>query len=579
MTTPGLPVIGTVPAQAYEAGRVRELGDMTEETARDAIEAPLFAAYGQMFPQWTALWNGFTSLQDFLHNLALAIGANPLANTIAGLFEGIGDFLGDLPTLRQIINQVIDILNGLIVTPINNAVQGIKDWFADLLNWRSTTSSNVDTIATNINNAMTGGVKTGSGIFAGVYDNLVDLFTRASDAEAKAADAQSTLQKLLNRDEAEQSGGASGGDDFNRPNSTDLGPNWAQFALGANPNARIEIENNATHITGAGTGQPEDTHLYGLWTGADKPVTDHVQTTMIATGRFGNLGEPLTGAIARWDGQFVGVNPRNAVLLTYGRSRTLSLVKYVEGVRTVMASREVTVNAGERLQMRCGTLSNPKQFQALVNGTIILDTTDVNTAMGAGFREVGMYYLIDSFFNVGVLPASLTDWSFSDIPGAGSISGNAFRVYRSSLSNIAVSASSQVPAGFFTQADIAPNLAPALTDLGRGVFVIPKSGWWDIEFKVDGQRSGTGQGVWVVDLRLYYGANLEFNTLIGKPTYVKTADSSSTYQIPGGLEARCRRYFPAGYKIAPGFGDDCDMTHVIAEASGSMVSFSAVLLS
>ncbi|QNL30490.1 minor tail protein [Gordonia phage SpeedDemon] len=529
------------------------------------------------------LFDSFLPIQDFVKAVVDTMGGDPgaLGRFLGTWLESI-DWLNvenwsfeipGLDLLQRVVNQVMDILNGLIVTPINNAVAGIKDWFSDLLNWRTTTRGDVDTIAQNINAAITGGQGSGSGIFAGVFDNLFALSSRASDAESKAADAQSTLQKLLNRDEAEQSGGASGGDDFNRANSADLGPNWQQFARGADPTAHITIENNATRVLGGGV-----THVYGLWTGADKPVTDHVQTTMIATGRFGSLANPQTGAIARWDGQFVGNNPRNAIALTYSASRELALVKYVEGVKTVMAARQVSVNAGERLQMRCGTLSNAKQFQALVNGTVILDTTGNDTAMGEGFREVGMYYLIESWFGAGVMPAPLTDWSWSDIPGAGSISGNGFRVYRSSLTNIAVSAESQVPAGFFTAADIAPNLLPALTDRGRGVFVIPKSGWWDIEFKVDGQRTSTGAGTYVVDMRLYYGANLEFNTLIGKPSFTRV-EGSGTYQIPGGLESRCRRYFPAGYKIAPGFGPDCDITQVIAEASGSMVSFSAILLS
>lgn len=44
--------------------------------------------------------------------------------------------------IKTMLQQIADILNGLVVTPINSAVSGVADWFAGLLGWQSTTTAN-----------------------------------------------------------------------------------------------------------------------------------------------------------------------------------------------------------------------------------------------------------------------------------------------------------------------------------------------------------------------------------------------------------------------------------------------------
>lgn len=48
---------------------------------------------------------------------------------IASLSDGVGI---DLPNLSAMLNQIIDIFNGLVVTPINTAIQGVKDWWVSV---------------------------------------------------------------------------------------------------------------------------------------------------------------------------------------------------------------------------------------------------------------------------------------------------------------------------------------------------------------------------------------------------------------------------------------------------------------
>lgn len=60
----------------------------------------------------------------------------------ASIFEGTVGAESLPEKLQKVINQITDILNGLIVTPINEAVQGVKDWFDALLNFRTGTAWN-----------------------------------------------------------------------------------------------------------------------------------------------------------------------------------------------------------------------------------------------------------------------------------------------------------------------------------------------------------------------------------------------------------------------------------------------------
>ena len=48
------------------------------------------------------------------------------------------------------VNQIGDIFNGLIVTPINSVVAGVADWFAGLLGWRTSTTSQVISVTSQV---------------------------------------------------------------------------------------------------------------------------------------------------------------------------------------------------------------------------------------------------------------------------------------------------------------------------------------------------------------------------------------------------------------------------------------------
>ncbi|MDF3280498.1 hypothetical protein [Gordonia sp. N1V] len=185
----------------------------------------------------------------FFEGLSKLPGFGDLIEIITGIEDGDTDDLGTwinglktilsggtvtgLPTLGGALNlgglqtmlqQIADILNGLVVTPINSAVQGVKDWFAGLVGWRSTTDTNVATatsnaasassaasaaqtasnqIAQNINNAISGGAAAGTGAIAQAFDTVASIFGLAGAASATATAvatqaAQSAAQQNAN---------------------------------------------------------------------------------------------------------------------------------------------------------------------------------------------------------------------------------------------------------------------------------------------------------------------------------------------------------------------------------------------
>lgn len=97
-----------------------------------------------------------------------------------------------LPTIQSMVNQISDIFNGLIVTPINAAIQGVKDWFADLVGWRSTTTTNVSAVEAKSQ---------------GILDAAFNGYHGTSSVGANLNDLSSTMANVDNRISALERGG------------------------------------------------------------------------------------------------------------------------------------------------------------------------------------------------------------------------------------------------------------------------------------------------------------------------------------------------------------------------------------
>lgn len=92
-------------------------------------------------------------------NAALAKFTTLLSNAGAGGEAALGNLIS---TLNTIVNQILGIINGLAVTPINSAVAGFQDWHTSLNTFQTTTTTNIQGIIDTAVNAMgiTGANKT-----------------------------------------------------------------------------------------------------------------------------------------------------------------------------------------------------------------------------------------------------------------------------------------------------------------------------------------------------------------------------------------------------------------------------------
>ena len=96
-----------------------------------------------------------------------------------------------LGTVQRMVQQIADILNGLVVTPINSAIQGVKDWFANLLGWQSTTTSNVSAASLAASTAQT--------TANGVIDSIFNGYHNTSETGKNLNDISVTMANVDNR--------------------------------------------------------------------------------------------------------------------------------------------------------------------------------------------------------------------------------------------------------------------------------------------------------------------------------------------------------------------------------------------
>lgn len=109
---------GELPEGGYTEGTVHELQDITQDSWQDQQRVDVLDA--------------FDEARDML-----------LENLFGGVFKSVPELVEDgIATLQQIVNQIVDVFNGLVVTPINEGIALLVDWFAGLVGFRTGTNWN-----------------------------------------------------------------------------------------------------------------------------------------------------------------------------------------------------------------------------------------------------------------------------------------------------------------------------------------------------------------------------------------------------------------------------------------------------
>lgn len=418
------------------------------------------------------------------------------ASEIVGLIQQAQ--VSGLAIMQTVINQILDILNGNIVTPINSLVQGFKDWFG--LNQNKTQKltsggnlttadvtgtfdmSRVDDLVDNLGNILSGvkdgadGVGTGTTGAIGdrinqAKDSLLALLGLSQDALKSAIAAQTTLQEQ----ETEQNTGDGNSYSFVFSGADGAALNSTDWTTGPTP-GDITIRGDSGYA-GVKNGNPDGyyfaspNYTYATDGQSASFVLGNTQNGNYYSGVFIRCNaDRTTGAycLAKEGEVRVGKFTRSGTSWTFATPMTFQ-------------GRLSSVKQGARIEIRC----SGNNFFVRVNGKPVTSATDVAGTIAAGpdyryamfcVQRATSWFTYDSY---RIAAFAMSDYS----PSGGSATlSNAWSLTRSSTSGFTytdpITSAGQLPASFFTFIDYANGAT--ITDLGRGAVTVDQAGLYKL---------------------------------------------------------------------------------------------------
>ncbi|KPG13823.1 hypothetical protein [Mycobacteroides immunogenum] len=420
--------------------------------------------------------------------------------------------LGNIPTLPQIkvedlqttFNQLGDIYDGLVVTPINGFVAAIASWFQGNKNKTQGLNSSGQLAGSAITGAVANGAVPGlqqitDAINAGaqqavgqaidtVEDAIGLIFGPGRDALKAAIAAQTTLQEQ----ETEQNTGGGNSYSFTFSGADGAALNGADWTTGPNP-GDITIRGDSGYA-GVKNGNPDG---YFFASPNYTYATDG-QSASFVLGDTQN-GNYYSGVYIRCD------SARTQGAYCLAKEGEIRIGKFTRSGASWSFSAPLTlqtglsaVKQGARIEIRCSGTN----YFVRVNGRQILSATDAgNTiSIGAAYRysmfsvqRASPFFTYDSY---RVAAFAMSDYTSA---GAGFSMSNSWSIRRDSTADVTYGpySSGAFPSGFFTFNDYTTDVT--LDDLGTARIEIATTGLYRINTTY---RSVTAKGTsvpyWVV---------------------------------------------------------------------------------
>lgn len=489
--------------------------------------------------------------------------------------------LGNIPTLPQVkiqdlqttFNQLGDIYNGLVVTPINGFVSAIASWFgANKNKTQKLTPSGtmsvddvigdfgmgrVSDLVDNLGD-MLSGVKTGAdGTATGTTgtigeqinqakDSLLSLLGLSRDALKSAIAAQTTLQEQ----ETEQNTGGGNSYSFTFSGADGAALNGADWTTGPNP-GDITIRGDSGYA-GVKNGNSDG---YFFASPNYTYATDG-QSASFVLGDTQN-GNYYSGVYIRCDAG------RTQGAYCLAKEGEIRIGKFTRSGSSWSFSSPLTlqtglsaVKQGARIEIRCSGTN----YFVRVNGRQILSATDAgNTiSIGAAYRysmfsvqRASPFFTYDSY---RIAAFAMSDYTSA---GAGFSMSNSWSIRRDSTADVTYGpySAGAFPSGFFTFNDYTTDVT--LDDLGLARIEIATTGLYRINTTY---RSVTAKGTSVPYWALYKNGS----------------------RITGAIPSGCPFEIPlvAGDIVQPGFvAVDYDIRSNGSTGSETVVSRSITALS
>lgn len=419
------------------------------------------------------------------------------------MIAGLG---GVLNGINSMINQVIDIFRGVLVTPINQALQDVKDWWNALTGKTSNLTHDgnlgidkVTSLVENLGNMLSGVKKGADGTTTGTSgtlsdqidqakDSLLGLLGLSKDALKSAIAAQTTLQEQ----ETEQNTGGGNSYSFVFSGADGAALNSTDWTTGPNP-GDITIRGDSGYA-GVKNGNPDG---YFFASPNYTYATDG-QSASFVLGDTQN-GNYYSGVYIRCD------SGRTQGAYCLAKEGEIRIGKFTRSGSSWSFSAPLTlqtglsaVKQGARIEIRCSGTN----YFVRVNGRQVLSATDAgNTiSIGAAYRysmfsvqRASPFFTYDSY---RVAAFAMSDYTSA---GAGFSMSNSWSIRRDSTADVTYSpySSGAFPSGFFTFNDYTTDVT--LDDLGTARIEIATTGLYRINTTY---RSVTAKGTsvpyWVV---------------------------------------------------------------------------------
>ncbi|QYW01555.1 minor tail protein [Mycobacterium phage Pumbaa] len=377
-----------------------------------------------------------------------------------------GEFLewlgGTYAVLSTEVRQILEILSGLIVTPINSAVQGVKDWWnlitgktsklgtdgklaADQLTGTVPTTqvggfSGTANLADGLSTLVDNTVKAAGNLLGSGF-GLQDLFDSLKGMQSNIADANAALAQL----QADWAGSVNSGKkffvnfgDFDNANSV---PSILAEVVNTGPGSVATVDGQLQWLD-SGSAFAQRMYLYNV----EPLMDDYFEVSFVMPRRsedefFGFANPPYNYAIGRSN-----ASGSRFCFARVGHSRA-RMGCVVDGTTTLFGAADISYQApaGARIKFRGGTSGGVRVFQLLVNNQIIGTVTDTANVsyVGADYRMVGLGFEAQPRGGGQGTPGTISAFSANDNAPQAAV-GTVFRAYRAATGSINKSSGANV---------------------------------------------------------------------------------------------------------------------------------------
>ncbi|QHB41288.1 minor tail protein [Mycobacterium phage KilKor] len=384
-------------------------------------------------------------VRTWVESALSALGITPSGNLLDDIFdlsdeiewirdraqEGVQDAAEALSNLATLANNLLHNPGAVLGQIGQDLVENLEDDLADAGDAIADVFDDIRNTWRDIFNAITG--------------RSQDTTTR-EEAAAQVAELAATtaanaalLAQLQAIADGEGNGGVTGSDDFERENTTDIGPGWDQAysASTATGGKYVIADGHQAALVPVGSATQNGRFTRSLDQPDARTETDFQKVTIVLGTQVAqsNAVDRIYGRVSDDGTQYVFAE------LGQGNSfPTRIRLGYNIGageVITYSGESSVARSPGQIWALLCGSGANARVFGMSLGGSTIAGWSDTGnvTGLGVGFRRWGWGGASATFFGALKLPSAITRVTVADntpVP----VLGTTFRAYRASTSAV-----------------------------------------------------------------------------------------------------------------------------------------------